>query len=294
MFNLGHIPTGRDVEVFEYYYDPSTSQNFGWYALSLPVNKTMVSMYCMGGGGGGGLAYSGATAGGGGGGGGGAGSSSLLVPRILLPDTVFIKVGAGGVTLSTGPGSNTTVSWIPNPTTARDSFCLGIGGSVGGSGTFSAGGAGGVGGSVSNPLSHAALASVGIYSSWAGADGGAGNTVASGAASYVTLQSCNGGTGGGGANVTTFSAGGAIAAQSVYPIVSATTSKAQFGTDGYTLRKPFYSVGGTGGAGSHDTAGGNGGKGGIGSGGGGSGYSPTVSSALPGDGGSGYALIMCY
>ena len=90
-----------------------------------PVNASFVQFTVVGGGGGGGAGSneSGSlvTSGSGGGGGAPGGLVSIGMPAILVPDTLYIRVGAGGlggasvsgsVPTTGGNGSNGTISYV--------------------------------------------------------------------------------------------------------------------------------------------------------------------------------------
>lgn len=133
--------------------------NNGSIPVRVPLDCSMVMFWLCGAGagaGGGRASAAGVAAFGGGGGGAGA-LTQILIPRFLLPDTVYASLGLGGAggaggsgsasgsngtgggnsVLSTAPINNTTISTIYNH------IAYASGGNVGGGGTNSVQGAGG-------------------------------------------------------------------------------------------------------------------------------------------------------
>ena len=92
MLDLGFlpVPTKSDVQIFE---GNATAAGVGWSTWSKPRGVSMCFLFAVGCGGGGGDAVAGAasTAAGGGGGGSG-GQTTLLIPAILLPDTLYLSI----------------------------------------------------------------------------------------------------------------------------------------------------------------------------------------------------------
>src|SRR5262245_26334087 len=90
-----------------------------WQTWFKPRGADMVSMLCIGSGasGGGGLTATAGNARGGGGGGGCSGMSRLIIPAMLLPDSLYVQVGVGGASVGAGtlgnPGAVSFVSIIP-------------------------------------------------------------------------------------------------------------------------------------------------------------------------------------
>ena len=107
MLDVFHLPTqygNADVRMFN---RPCTVTNTQWETWTKPRGKTMMNILCIGGGGGGGGGFT-ATAGsarGGGGGGGSSGVSRVTIPLWLVPDILFIQVGAGGRGVGSGGGT---------------------------------------------------------------------------------------------------------------------------------------------------------------------------------------------
>ena len=104
MFDAGFLPHKQLVS--ETYF----RANGGiWQHWAKPSGCTMVYMYTLsaGGGGGGGSTNAAGQIRGGGGGGGGGGSAALLIPASMLPDRMYVQVGAGGAGGAPGSGGST-------------------------------------------------------------------------------------------------------------------------------------------------------------------------------------------
>jgi len=90
------------IDVFN---TPSKQQTITFYATgnwqtwNKPRNAKMIEIFCLGGGGGGG--QNNLTNPTGAGGGGSGGIVRGIIPAFLLPDTIYILVGKGGVGSST-------------------------------------------------------------------------------------------------------------------------------------------------------------------------------------------------
>src|SRR6266550_1648778 len=94
MIDLSHLVNSQSADV-QTYTIPSTVNNTQWHTWNKPRGASMCYMICIGGGGGGGASTS-TTSSGAGGGGSSAGQSTILIPAILIPDQLFIQIGAGG------------------------------------------------------------------------------------------------------------------------------------------------------------------------------------------------------
>jgi hypothetical protein len=107
MLDLSHIPTGTgaaDVQIFNI---PTTATSVQWHSWIKPRGKTMFNIICIGGGGGGGGGFTraAAAAGGGGGSGGCSGITRMTGALALIPDRLYIQVGAGGIGVGSGGGT---------------------------------------------------------------------------------------------------------------------------------------------------------------------------------------------
>lgn len=205
----------------------NTFTSSGTYNKSSGTSNDTVVITVVGAGGGGSAAfYSNSTYFSGGGGGGGGGYTTVAVPYDLVPNTVAVTVGAGGV------GGNTSVVHPPNSVTIAgskgghslvDGFAIGIGG---GGGTVSSNwffsqpqqlGTGGTGGTAyggllgnSNLFSQSSFTNPSSYIAIGGAGTAAGCTTPTFAGAIIYP----GDTGGGGSirvestNTVTFLDGG--------------------------------------------------------------------------------------
>ena len=141
-----------DTKVF--YASPGTVLTDSWQTWNKPSGITMVFITIIGSGGGGGKGAGGAdtTAPGGGACG---GITHLLFPSFVLPNTLYIRPGQGGIGASVfgngATGTNTYVSVAPLTTT--ENVILNQNG--GGGGTTTGGSS--VGGAVFGPLSGLAV-----------------------------------------------------------------------------------------------------------------------------------------
>lgn len=300
MLDMWHISEGSTgvSKLFNYYGGASTTQD--WQPYIIPRGHSMVRVLCVGGGGGGSGGGGNATAtnrGGGAGGGSGA-ITSVTVPRILLPETLFIMVGCGGNGGAEDTSGSTLraaqasyVSFQPAIVTAGSLLCLANGGS---GGTFLAtgGGAGGAAGTASGATT-AVFFGVGLYTNIAGQVGAAGGDDA-GAGVNVTWGATgvfvSGGASGGGGN--TGFAGGNITGDSTFAMVPTISGGGVgvAGGAGYANIPKMMFTGGSGGGGNAGV-GGAGGRGSLGSGGGGGGGGTNNNAGVGGDGGNGFVVI---
>lgn len=262
-----------------------------------PLGSKIVYIFGMSAGGGGGGGDSGAsnTNRGGGGAGGSGCIGRITLYAGMIPDTLYIQVGAGGAggaaeTAGTD-GGKTVVS--VRPQSSSSSFILNLpGGNNGGGSTSPSGGSGAVLVSVPSPASLV-LSSLGVYVGTNGLAGGAGGSSGAVGSSKTALASSviMGGAGGGSADALPLDyAGGNCTGAGVLPTVFGGAAGGFNGGDGVFSRKQFCSTGGSGG-GSYDLGtGGRGGNGGYGSGGGGGGGGLTGGAG--GNGGDGIVVII--
>ena len=254
----------------------NTYNTAGSYTWSKPSGISTVTILCIGSGGNGGTVT---TTNGGGGGGGGI--SVITVPAFLVPDTLYLKVGAGGA--GNTSANYTFASVFNNGWVAQDIFIYAVGGT---NATTSTGGTGGTNISNTNLIWYNPVNAMNfgvLINTSAGPPGGTGSN-------YIDrLPLVTGGTGGGSAG----GAGGVIHAYGSIPEISG----GAFGVNGINgtttvVSGMFMFSGGTGGgAGNTTTLPGNGGKGGPGCGGGGPGYTSGATVGTPGSGGDGYIGI---
>ena len=297
-------PNGNtDVQVFKGWATVTTTQ---WQTWRRPPGKTMLHILCIGGGGGGGGGFTAAAAGarGGGGSGGSSGQSSVTVPLFLLPDTLFIQVGAGGIGVGSGGGTagSGVLSYVaiaPNTTASNVVAVSGAAAAVGGgTGTGAAVGAAGTAGTIPT-IATMPLAAAGQYALLAGQIGVAGGAVAGAVGTAqsipVTGLRCSAGTGGAGTTSADFAGGlwTSISSSWLSERRPATQASGTVnGSGGPQYWKPFFGFGGQGGSASNTAAGGNGGNGAFGCGGGGGGGGTT--GGRGGDGGAGIVIMTAY
>jgi hypothetical protein len=268
-----------------------------WQTWNKPRGAKMIEIFCLGGGAGGGVATISTFSKNGGAGGGSGGIVRGLIPAFLLPDTIYILVGKGGIgssTSNTAGGSGGRSYIALQPSTSEQTLICKSSTAAATSGKV----AGGAGGTIS-VVALSAFGNLGLFTAIAGVAGGLGGANTGGAgASKAALETnlTTGGAGGGGATNTAgvWAVGGSITAASA--ILTTQVSGGQTvgadGNSGYGTLQPFCGTGGSGGAGRDGStgAGGNGGNGYYGCGGGGAGGSSTV---VPrgGNGGDGLVII---
>lgn len=285
MLDVFNIPGQQDnVKIF---YAAGTT---AWQTWQKPRNCKFIWMMCIGGGsgGGGGGITSGIQAGATG------ATTRALFPASVLPDTLFVQPGPGGVggTPNLGAGGNGNRSWVViNPSgsvpAVMNTVCI--------SGTTAAVGASnGVNGVGETPVTTspvvAGLLSLGNFTSTAGTTSAGAVTVTP----FGTNQLCVGGNGG----TQSVSGGSGIASVNFItfqtPALSGgAISSGADGANGVFSWKPFYSLGGAGGGSNNAGAGGKGGNGAYGSGGGGGGGGSTGGGA-GGNGGDGLVVIVTF
>ena len=303
MLDFGFLPAGSraDVQVFD---RVATVTNLQWLTWEKPRGVSMVYAVALGGGAGGGGGFTGiaASARGGGGSGASGGVALVLIPAILIPDVLFVQVGAGGAGVGSGGGTAGSglishLSVAPDNGTTNlviSSSLAGPGG--GGTGTAAAVGAAGAVSTNSNLGNWQGLALGSRVGN--GQVGVAGGAVAGAIGTAQTIPTglpIMAGAGGAGTTSADF-AGGAItgvASSRVSEARPATPAAGSFdGSAGPQLWKPFFSFGGCGGSASNAGVGGRGGDGAIGAGGGGGGGGTT--GGRGGDGGPGLVVIVSW
>lgn len=289
------------VDVFNV---PTTVTNLEWHIWNKPRGISTIYLFTVGGGAGGGGGFTGiaTSARGGGGSGGSSAVTRSVFPAFLLPDRLYIQVGAGGLGVGSGGGTAGTgiksfVSVYPDLNVANLlSASASSAPTGGGTGTAAAVGGAGVGGTVPT-ITVQCLAGLGVFTSIAGQAGVAGGAVAGavGTAGVIPVTGVvtSGGSGGAGTTSADFAGGlwTAISNSYLSEIRPATPAAGSFnGSAGFNIWQPFFSFGGTGGSSSNSGVGGNGGIGGYGSGGGGGGGGTTGGKG--GDGGGGLVVIV--
>lgn len=293
-------------EYIQTFYSDGTTTT--WQTWNKPKNSKFVYFYMLGGGGGGSA-----------GGGGGASSSitRAYIPSFILPDTLYIQVGVGGVggvgsTVVRADGDSGTLSYVSTqPNILRSNLILASGNAAatGGLTGNTGGGTGGTAFTIANGL----ISSFSIFQSNGGQNGGAGgNTSGVGVSITIALPVSAGAGGGGQRSVNNGGAGGVINAGVFSPsidggsqgtaLVSPTSGINGYGgqlpSSNLSLKQPPFFTGGSGGGGNGSLAnsvGGSGGDGQYGCGGGGGGntdFASGRSSGNGGKGGDGLVIIM--
>lgn len=286
-----------DVQIFN---NPSASTT-EWHVWNKPKGAKLTYILCIGGGGGGGGGATGAAASSrtGGGGGGGCSMTTLLMQTALLPERLFISVGAGGVGGAPGLGNGAAggISYVTiNPAATI------VASNVLAKSSTTATPAGGAAGNSNGQAATAAtigempLAGLGFWQAingQTGQNGGAAGAASTNTTIPTTSVMTQGATGGSGVTSADV-AGGQITAitnsllSEVRPIGAAAGSNN--GSGGFLFNAPFFSFAGLGGASSNAGVGGDGGNGAYGSGGGGGGGGTT--GGRGGTGGNGLVLII--
>ncbi len=280
-----------------------------WQTWVKPRGCSWVYMFAIGGGGGAGMPPAGSSAGGGGGASGAV--TKALIPAALLPDTLYVRVGARGPGATTpntqgGFGRSTYIGTYPLNSAGSNIFIANNG--SGGNATT------GAGGPTPTMGNYAYLGLAQLINGRSGAAGGAAGSpgVALVYDLNATVGPWAGGAGGAGYNGSTASAGGAVTFSSSYPALTIAGGAGGVGVPGgdglagynrnvrLDFNGPrgasvlFFSPGSGGGC--SDTAGQDGGRGGDGgygcggSGGGGASATPGAG----GDGGDGLAIICAW
>lgn len=297
MLDVFHIPSNTDSTKIFY----ASSGSNAWQTWQKPRGAKFIQIFCLGGGAGagaGGVSANGSVCGGGGGNSGGLVKATF--PAILLPDILYIQVGAGGAGNNTGNGNSGGISYISTAPTGSitisqtlvvaSSTTLGTAGSGGSSAT--------VGAQAAPTVTTTAVApflSLGIFTAVAGVQS-VGATVAQSGSSVTALGSniISGGASGGGKTTNTIQfAGGSVISASVILTsnVNGGAAGTNAGRDGYgVLSNILCGTGGAGGGGQIAGVGGAGGNGWYGCGGGGGGAGSTTR-GKGGNGGDGLVII---
>lgn len=297
------------------FYGTATGTTTSWQIWTKPANVSFVYMYVVGAGGAGGGGRTGLINSGGGGGGGASSSiTTVLYPAFLLPDILYISVGAGrnGAIANQGAASG-ALSYVSTQPNTSSIFILAQSGDVsaggGGGGTGSVAGAAGTAGTIWTYTNYP-LTDLGMVTSVAGQNGAAGGSISSSGVSITPTLTVTGGAGGGGVSAGgTTNNGGNINGSGFLPTILggplSTVTSGGNGNHGFTgikpttesyMNLPMMYTGGAGG-GSANPVGGNGGTGGngsYGSGGGGGGASYRATGGSGGSGGDGIVLITCW
>ena len=287
MLDISHIPSQKQQTYTLYSLGAGV-----WQTWQKPRNAKFIEIFCLGGGAGGAISVVAAGAANGGRGGGSAGIVRGLIPAFLLPDTLYILVGKGGVG-STGNATNGNpggISYIGlQPSTSEQTLICK-------SSTSTASGNGD--GATISVVALSAFGNLGLFTAIAGVAGSAGGATTptqGGSQAALATNITTGGAGGGGKTAGAFSAGGNITSASVVLTsqVNGGVTDAQDGDSGYGTLIPFCGTGGAGGAGRQGAtgAGGRGGNGFYGCGGGGVGGGQTATGTKGGDGGDGLVII---
>lgn len=249
--------------------------------------------------------------------GGGTGAlTRALINSNLIPDTLYIKVGKGGLggesvsSPTTGfnagnAGESSGVfiaSQLNSQNTASQTVSF-LGGSTSTNGGTNLANSGNV---AASTLSNNFLIGLTNFISTLGSSssGGASSTAVPDINIFSNVLILHPGSAGGPYNgtATPFNGGSLISTTTVTSLtpsiiggVGGSTTGGN-GADGITSWKPFFSVGGAGGGNAYTSGGvaGNGGNGGIGSGGGAGGNANNGTSGKGGDGGDGIVMIIAF
>ncbi len=316
MVNMFGFP-GPGVCDFKVYYPSGNTTS--WSSWVKPRGAQMIYMMAISGGGGGGGGHT-RVAGGDGGGGGGGGTGAIarfFGPACMVPDTLYVQAGAGGLggTAGGGGGGQPGISYVsiggyPSGTLASFTVDNNLflqshsGGSIaGGGGGAATAGAAGAAATIPVITSQNRGGYAGMWFGTVGLVGFIGGAIADGAGAAATnvlsdgvpFSGGAGGSGSTGANVT----GGQVTGAGIFQTIpgGTGTGTAIHGGGGYNW-DPYSglflaSTGGSGGASVDAGVAGNGGKGGFpASGGGGGGAGATGGSGGPG--GDGCVIIICW
>jgi hypothetical protein len=310
MLDLSHIPNSQqDVQIFY-----ANQGDRGYQTWTKPRKCNFVYILSIDGGGGGASGVSTpSNVGVANGCGGGSGAvTRALINSSFVPDSLYIKVGKGGLGGSSQTGGGFVEANTGSAGESSGVFCLPnlssqgnanqassfIGGSTSAQGgTFAAG----VNGSTASTLANNYLLGLTNFISLAGrtSSGGLLGTTPPNIdvlTSHIVTAGCAGAPT---LNISTTLNGGGINTSAISPLIAGGiggTTLGGNGADGYTSWKPFFSTGGAGGgnASTSGGVGGNGGNGGIGSGGGGGGNANAGTSGRGGRGGDGLVVIISF
>lgn len=305
MLDTLHLPwpTRADVQAFN---RPSTVTDTQWMTWQKPRGAAMLHILCIGGGGGGGGGFTGiaGSARGGGGSGGSAGVTRVTIPAFLLPDSLYIQVGAGGQGVGSGGGTagSGVLSYVavaPSTTIANVVALSGAAGAGGGgTGTAAAAGAAGAAGTVA-VIGSMPLCGSGQFAFIAGQIGVIGGAVAGANGTAIDIPTtsvlCQAGSSGAGTTSANFAGGAFTASGAAYlseQRPAAPAAGSNNGSGGPQIWEPFFSFGGGGGSSANAGVGGTGGNGAYGAGGGGGGGGTT--GGRGGNGGSGLVIIIAW
>ena len=315
-FNLPIAKANAKTYVFT--VESTTATSFPWRSMTVwnkpqGINFVYGMVISPGTGGGGGFSFGVGTAGGGGGGGDAGPVIQFIQPAYLVPDTLVVTVGRGGLggAASTAGGLPNLASgiWYPQvgQTTTNTNrvyyaypASTQTGTTSGRTGTALAGGNGGAAATISTTTSQPGIIGFSNFSQTPASTGAGSNGGFNSAGTNATfLGRPQGGAGGGGVSASIAYAGGSVLGpttsdQSIWSRdLSGGAATGQAGEDGITLLKPtLFSLPGAGGGASTSGTGGAGGKGGIGCGGGGGGAG--VTGGRGGDGGDGLIILVCW
>lgn len=305
IFNLD--PSGGDYWALE---GQCGATNPTWKSWQKPRGKSWLYLFMTGGGGGGGggQTNTAGTSRGGGGSGSGACFATLLIPLALLPDTLYIQPGSGGLGgTAAGNGNAGGQSYVSiRPAASNWETVLTASGGNAGSGSVSSSGGGAGSAPSANNIGSCSMGLGGVANFGPGGAGVAGSTAGGTGASPAdrlwgsATNFCIGG-GSGAATGTDNADFVGAAGNGTSPSITINNSGfiAQVlggpagggnGGDGICGLRPLFAIGGGGGgtAGASGTAG-RGGHGRWGSGGGGGGGG--VTGGAGGNGGNGVVLM---
>ena len=284
MYGFDHIPLGqRAISVTEFSPMHDRANGLGVVQYSVPRGATFLYVFAVIGGGRGGTPVVGAGVSGGGGGGSGS-VIKALIPTMLIPSTLYVRLdnesasGGGGFFLA-----------IDRSTAFSQNLIL----FADGAGNGAAAGTAGPGGAAMTVANARLAGTCALWVSQAGAAGGAGSTTNGAAVTALGTLPLSGGGGGGGSSAGT---GGNVTGAGPFPTITGGASGENPGRPGYMLRQPFGGVGGSGGGGVNAAGTGLnfGGDGAIGCGGGGGGNASSGTAGAGGKGGPGYCLIVAF
>jgi hypothetical protein len=296
-----HLPNKLSENTYVFYATSPATALGNFQAWTIPPGVNALHFTVIGSGGGGGSANFGTNRSGGGGGAPG-GVVSVVVPRIMLPDTLYLHIGQGG---AGGVGNNQAgqagiISYVCIYPEINNG-CILIQSSLSRPGGGQYGNASAPGGLPTLTTGVTFLEQNTLVGATQAQTIGTSTT---GNVTYVGLLT--GGTGGGATDAGTgASAGGSILLSTINDnnaiasipggVASITAGINGFpGNPGYFSWRPFIATGGTGGGGSGaaGTVGGSGGNGAFGCGGGGGGPGKAVGYTVKGgDGGGGLIII---
>jgi hypothetical protein len=308
MHNLSPV-FKSDVQIFR----ANTQVNVqGFQRWVKPKGASMVAIWCIGGGGG--FTRTAGSAGGGGAGGACGNMTYFQTAALLLPNELFIQVGAGGVggAASTNGAGGLNSYVLTSTTVVLPNIVVYSGVNAPGGGAAGASGSGGVGGTVPTIPVTQPFNRFGIWNTFVGLVGGAGGAQTGAVGTSITAWAAHPlspGAGGAGCTTTDFDGGAQtataildIGAEGYYPTGAGNIAKAGTGIttaiNGSSGVKrdpasgPLFQSGGAGGGSNNSGTAGNGGAGGYGCGGGGGGAGTT--GGRGGNGGDGLVIIVSW